>query len=501
MSRKLPSVDAGELQLELARNWLGAFVLATQPGYEMGWLHERICDELDDFLQAVAEGKSPRLMITVPPRHGKSTIASRCFPAYALGRYPDMQMIGTSYSAELASAMNRDVQRIIDSDEYRRIFPGTTIAGYNAAKAGRWARNADYFEVVGRQGCYRSAGVGGGLTGFGTSCAIIDDPVKNRAEADSPTVRNAVWNWYTSTLYTRLAPGGGVIVILTKWHEDDLAGRLLDAQAKGEGDEWRVVNFPAIAEHDEEHRKRGEALHPERFPLEALERIRQAIGTRDWEALYQQHPVPDGGAIFRDEWLQHVWLPKDLPERFDAIVQSWDMTFKDGDTSDFVVGQLWGRKGADYYLLDQERGHWSFTESCAKVEELTARTSAKFPRTAPRILIEDKANGPAIIDALKHKVSGIIPVEPDGSKVARAHACTAIWEAGNVWLPDKTVAPWVDEFRMELLRFPSGAHDDQVDSATMAIRHMSSGVRLSISPGVQRQAQAGMFMQGRFFRR
>ena len=326
-NRSLPQIDLGAERVALARSYLGAFVMATQPGYLMGWVHECICDELEMFLQAVAERKSPRLMITVPPRHGKSTIASRCFPAYALGRYPDMQMIGTSYSAELASAMNRDVQRIIDSDEYRRIFPETTIAGVHAVKAGSWARNADYFEVVGRHGCYRSAGVGGGLTGFGTSCAIIDDPVKNRAEADSLTVRNAVWNWYTSTLYTRLAPGGGVIVILTKWHEDDLAGRLLEAQAKGEGDEGRVINFPAIAEQDEEHRKKGEALHPERYPLEALERIKAAIGTRDWEALYQQHPVPDGGAIFLDEWLQRPWLPKDLPPRFDAGIMSWDLSF------------------------------------------------------------------------------------------------------------------------------------------------------------------------------
>ena len=491
MSRTdLPSLDCRELQTELARNWLGAFVLATQPGYEMGWLHERICDELDQFLLDVAAGRSPRLMITVPPRHGKSTIASRCFPAYALGRFPDMQMIGTSYSAELASAMNRDVQRIIDSDEYRRIFPATTIAGYNAAKTGHWARNADYFEVVGRQGCYRSAGVGGGLTGFGTSCAIIDDPVKNRAEADSPTVRNAVWNWYTSTLYTRLAPGGGVIVILTKWHEDDLAGRLLDAQARGEGDVWRVVNFPAIAEHDEEHRKKGEALHPERFPLEALERIRLAIGTRDWEALYQQHPAPEGGAIFREEWLQRTWLPKDLPSRFDQIVQSWDLAFKGSDSSDFVVGQLWGKHGADLFLLDQLRGRWSFTESVEMVRAMTDRCAQRFPRVSPRILIEDKANGPAVIDTLRREVSGIIPVEPDGSKVARAHAVTALFEAGNVLLPDRSIAPWVDEFRLELLRFPAGAHDDQVDAATQGIRRLTQGVSLSIAPALKKRLAA-----------
>lgn len=482
-----------EIWRQLAANSLSGFVIRTLPGYRMGWVQRCICRELDLFLQGVVDGNSPRLMITMPPRHGKSELASRRFPAYALGRYPDMGIICASYSADLATRMNRDVQRVIDDPAYRAIFPSTTIAGKAQTQQGSWLRNADYFEVVGRKGSFRSAGVGGGLTGFGASIAIIDDAIRNRQDADSPTVRQTVWDWYTSTLYTRLAPGGGVIVINTRWHEDDLSGRLLEAQAKGEGDEWRVINFPAIAEADEEHRKKGEALHPERYPLEALERIKAAIGTRDWEALYQQHPVPDGGAIFRDEWLQRVWLPKDLPAKFDAVAQSWDMTFTNSDSSDFVVGQLWGRHGADYYLLDQLRGRWSFTESCAKVEELTERARIQFPRTAPRVLIEDKANGPAIIDALKHKVSGIIPVKPDGSKEARAHACTALWESGNVLLPDKSIAPWIDEFRLELLRFPSGAHDDCVDSATQGLRYLSAGHRLNIAPALQRQLQGFRF--------
>lgn len=482
-----------ELWRYLASNSLSGFVVRTLPGYRMGWVQRCICRELDLFLQDVVDGNSPRLMITMPPRHGKSELASRRFPAYALGRYPDMGIICASYSADLATRMNRDVQRVIDDPAYRAIFPGTTIAGKAQTQQGSWLRNADYFEIVGRKGSFRSAGVGGGLTGFGSSIAIIDDALRNRQDADSPTVRQTVWDWYTSTLYTRLAPGGGIIVINTRWHEDDLSGRLLEAQAKGEGDEWRVINFPAIAEQDEEHRKKGEALHPERYPLEALERIKAAIGTRDWEALYQQHPVPDGGAIFKDEWLQRVWLPKDLPAKFDAVIMSWDLAFKSTDASDFVVGQLVGRYGADYYILDQLRGRWSFTESAAKVKELAERVRVRFPRTAPRILIEDKANGPAVIDALKHEVSGIVPVEPDGSKEARAHAVTALFEAGNVLLPDRSLAPWVDEYRLELTRFPSGAHDDQVDATTQALRYLSAGHRLNIAPQLQRQLQGFRF--------
>lgn len=391
------------------------------------------------------------------PTHN-STLASRCFPAYALGRYPDMSIIAASYSADLASRMNRDVQRIMEDEPYAELFPATKLARIGERGA---VRTSDIFEVVGHKGVYRSAGVGGGLTGMGCQIAVLDDVIKDRASADSPTVLQSVWDWYTSTLYTRLAPGGGIIIMNTRWSMQDLSGRLLEAQAKGEGDEWRVVNFPAIAEEDEEFRKKGEALHPERYPLDQLLKTKQAIGTRDWEALYQQHPVPDGGAIFKDEWLQRTWLPKDLPARFDAVIMSWDLSFKGNDASDFVVGQLVGRHGADYYILDQLRGRWSFTETVAQVKELAERARVRFPRVAPRILIEDKANGPAVIDALKHEVSGIVPVEPDGSKEARAHAVTALFEAGNVLLPDRSLAPWVDEYRLELTRFPSGAHDDQ----------------------------------------
>ena len=489
-ARKPSSAD---IRLSLAAQSMVGFVYATMPTYQMGWVHERICAELDAFLQAVVEKRSPRLMITCPPRSGKSELASRRFPAYVLGRYPDSSIIATSYSADLASRMNRDVQRIMTEDAYARIFPEASLSEKNVRSTaqGSYLRNSDIFEIVGRQGVYRSAGVGGGITGMGCDIAVIDDPLRNRQDADSPTIRQNLWEWYTSTLYTRLSPGGGVIVMLTRWHEDDLAGRLLEAQARGEGDQWRIVNFPAIAEQDEPpYRRKGEALHPERFPLEALERIKQAIGTRDWEALYQQRPAPEGGAIFREEWLGRTWLPKDLPARFDQILQSWDLAFKGSETSDWVVGQLWGKHGADLYLLDQLRGHWSFTESVEMVRTLTDRCAQRFPRTAPRILIEDKANGPAVIDTLRREVQGIIPVEPDGSKTARAHAVTALFEAGNVLLPDKSIAPWVDEFRMELLRFPAGAHDDQVDAATQGIRRLAQGSSLSIAPELKRRFAA-----------
>lgn len=468
-------------RLEFARHGLAPFILHMMPSYLMGWVHRELCVELDRFLQAVIEGRSPRLMITMPPRHGKSELAGRMFPAYALGRFPDLSFIAASYSADLASRMNRDVQRIIDSDAYRLLFPGTALSGKGSrAASGAWVRNSDMFEIVNHKGVYRSAGVGGGVTGMGADIAIIDDPFKDRASADSPTIRENIRDWYTSTLYTRLAPGGGVVIINTRWHTDDLSGRLLTAGTAGEGDRWRVVNFPAIAEHDELHRKAGEALHPERYPLEQLLKIRAAIGSRDWEALYQQHPTPDGGTIFRQEWLRR-WEPEDIPNRFDALLMSWDMTFRDSDSSDYVVGQVWGRHGARFFLLDQVRGRWGFTET---VEQFT-RLSEKWPHAA-RKYIEDRANGPAVIDTLKNRISGIIPVEPDGSKTARAYAVTPLFEAGNVLLPPPGLCPWTDGLISELLQFPASAHDDQVDALTQALRMFTGRPGLHISGELQR---------------
>lgn len=464
----------------LAASTMCGFVYATTPGYLMGWVHEEICRELDEFLDNVAARKSPRLMLCLPPRHGKSELASRKFPAYVFGRYPDMSIIGTSYSADLASRMNRDVQRVIDQPEYRKIFPGSSLSAKNIrhTASGNYMRNSDIFEIVGHHGSYRSAGVGGGITGMGGDILIIDDPIKDRAEADSPTIRRKVWEWYTSTLYTRLAPGGGILVINTRWHMDDLSGRLLEAAASGAGDQWKVVNFPAIAEHDERHRKAGEALHPERYPLTQLEAIKKAIGTRDWEALYQQRPVPDGGNIFKAEWLK-FWLEKDLPRKFDQMVISWDMTFKDNSDTDFVVGQVWGAKGANRYLLDQVRARMGFT---ATLDAFVALAN-KWPHAA-RKLIEDKANGPAIIDCLKNHVTGIVPVEPDGSKTARAHAVTALFEAGNVLIPHPQERAWANEYILELTQFPGAAHDDQVDATTQALRNMERKKPLNINSGL-----------------
>ncbi|MDR1037294.1 MAG: phage terminase large subunit [Deltaproteobacteria bacterium] len=445
------------------------FVRHMHPGYMMGWFHEEICDELDGFLTGVFRRESPRLLIAAPPRSGKSELASRMFPAYAFGKFPDIQLISTSYNANLASAMSRDVQKIMDSDAYRELYPETRLVpkGRRTDGDSEYLRQAGYFEIVGHEGIYRSAGIGGTITGAGADIIIIDDPLKNREEADSPTLRQNVWDAYVSTLYTRLSPGGGIILIQTRWHEDDLAGRILEAM-KGGGEQWRCLSYPAIADCDEPHRKAGEALHPQRFSLKALEKIRQNIGSFEFAALYQQRPAPDEGAVFRRDWFRH-WTHADLPADFRRIIMSWDMTFKDGAGNDFVVGQVWARKGANAYLLDQVRKRMGFVETCQAVKEMAGRWR---PRGLQEILVEDTANGPAVIDSLKKldDVDRLIPVKPDGSKRARAHAVTAFLEAGNVYFPAD--APWTGELEHELLSFPSGAHDDQVDALTQALRRL-----------------------------
>lgn len=486
------STDEREaVKIALARQSLLGFIRYTKPDYKAGWFHKELCATMEQFLHDVEAQKGPRLIVAVPPRHGKTEIISRRFPAYALGKNPDLDIIACSYSAELAGQINREVQRIIDSPEYAALFPDTSLYGRNVRTAaqGAYVRNSDLFEIVGHEGRYRSAGVGGGITGQGGRILLCDDPIKGREDADSATIRKKIFDWFTSTFYTRCAPGGGVIVIMTRWHNDDLVGRLLQMQASGEVQNWQIVNYPAIAEHDEAHRRTGEALDPNRWPLDVLRERRAHVGPRDWEALYQQHPSAEGGEIFKEAWLK-FWQPSELPEHFDQELTSWDLAFTGKDTSDYSVGTVWGRKGADYYLLDLVRGHWDFPELINQFQALHTR----HPKAA-RKLVEQAANGAALLDTLKHKVTGLIPIKPEGSKENRAHAVTALFEGGNVYLPAVTLYSWVKELILELTAFPNVAHDDMTDSCTQALNYMQGKrgfMQALTSPDLRKKLNADM---------
>ena len=456
-----------ELRIREARNNLLSFISVTYKDYKIGWVHQEICETLDNFLKDLIDGKRPRLIITMPPRSGKSEIVSRRFPAYFLGKYPDLSIISVSYSASLAEDFSRDVQRIIDSDEYKKIFPNTKLSD---KKDKNYKRTSDFFEIVDHKGVYCSAGVGGSITGKGCDILIIDDPIKNRQEANSETVRKKIYDWYSSTAYTRLSPIGGVIMMCTRWHLDDLIGKVLSDKNQKP---FHVISYPAIAEHDEPHRKQGEALHPERFSLEILNEIKSTLSTADWLSLYQQKPVPEGGAIFETSKLRY-YDESSEPKRFDQIVGSWDMTFKENKTSDFVVGQLWGRKGADFYLLDMVRDRMDFVK--------TLKVFINFANKHKKCncwLVEDKANGTAIISTLKKHISGIIPITPKESKQERAYAITPYLEAGNIFFPKNQ--NFTKDLEEEMLQFPAGAHDDTVDSMTQALNYFRVKKRVQMS--------------------
>lgn len=443
-----------------ARKHMLDFAVYTRNHYRPNWHHRRLCEALDLFTQR----KLRRLMVFMPPRHGKSELVSRCLPAFLLGRDPDASIIATSYSSSLASRMNRDVQRIMDADPYRRVFPESELSDKNVVSGapGTWLRNATMFEVVGRRGSYRCAGVGGGITGMGADFGLIDDPIKNQEEAYSINFRDRLWDWYISTFYTRLESEESCILLtLTRWHEDDLAGRLLKQMAEdGGADQWHVVSFPAVREtmvDSRDPRDVGDALWPQRFPLEILEK-NKANGTYFWNALFQQRPAPIEGSIVQRDWIKHY---RHLPDNAKEWIMSWDLTFKETRSGSFVCGQVWCRTRAEYFLIDQVRERLDFPSTIDAIRKM----ADKYPQCRA-ILIEDKANGPAVIAALRREISGIIPVQAKDSKEARLHSVTPLLEAGNVYFPDER---WVDDLVEELVAFPNGAHDDQVDALSQAL--------------------------------
>ena len=471
------SFDA--LQIARAKCSLLNFTTYTKPDYQVNWHHKALCKKLDDFVA----GKIKRLIIETAPRHGKSELVSRRLPAYALGLNPNLRLIACSYGSTLASRMNRDVQRIIDSNEYYDVFPDTTLS--TSKKSSRDAlRNSDLFEIVGHTGVYASAGVGGAITGMGADIAVIDDPFKNMEEAESQVNRDKVWEWYTSTFYTRLEDNAGILITMTRWHEDDLVGRLLDSmESDPNADQWELFSLPAIqtqspkVELPEDKRKPGEPLWPDKYPVDRLLTIKSTLGTRQFSALYQQEPSPEEGQLVQRDWWKFYSTPFGMLEGmmnptdfgFDRVITSWDFTFKDGKGTDFVVGQCWGKKGSRKYLIDQIRDRMNFTASLAAMKGFIS----KHPYASEHI-VEEKGNGSAIISSVQAIIPGIIAFNPTKGKEERAKAVsvTPQIEAGNVFLPDPTFAPWVSDYIEEWQVFPNGANDDQVDTSSQALMRL-----------------------------
>jgi predicted phage terminase large subunit-like protein len=434
-------------------------VNAVMPDYEWNWHHSLIAKKIKQVLA----GDLNRLIISMPPRHGKTQLASRFLPAYGFGVDPNMQMIACSYSADLSSRNNRDVQRIIDSDPYLSRFPNTRLSGKNvrSTSQGSWMRNSDIFEIVDHKGSYRSAGVGVGITGMGFSVGLIDDPIKDRRDASSPRIRESIWEWYTSTFRTRAEKDAAIIVIQTRWHEDDLVGRLLKSQQDPNADQWEVLSLPAVAEgelHPEDPRQEGEALWPSRYPLETLNKIK-ATSEYDWASLYQQRPSPKGGGIFKSHWwrIRPYWGP------VHRLVWAWDLAVKGGSQNDWNVGVLLGEVDDGYQVLRVVRCR----EGYPQVKRLVVQCWEDQPGEA--LLIEDAANGSPLIQELQQSTRIPVLARPaKGSKVYRAQPVTPTVESGRVFLAE---SEWANDFVYEMSTFPTGAHDDQVDAFVMALSY------------------------------
>jgi predicted phage terminase large subunit-like protein len=449
-------VDAAEelLRRRLARRSLIEYCRYTWPEYET----PPHLIALAERLEAVERGDLTRLIVTMPPRHGKSELVSCRFPCWYLGRNPERSVVQAGYAESIALVHSRRARDVFIGPESRMLFPSVH---YRPERDGQESvipqRQAAHEWGTVQGGSYYAVGVGGGLTGRGFDIGIIDDPVKDAEEAGSDNIRDKVWEWYRTVFRTRAAPEAAILVVMTRWHADDLVGRLLK-QEDG-ADQWDVLHLPAIDSF-------GNALWPERYPLPVLGGIRTTIGSHAFASLYQGSPEVAGGNIIRREW----WRYYTERPTFSRIIHSWDTAFKGGAGSDWSVCTVWGESATGYYLLDLWRGKVEFPE-------LKRTAIALYDRDHPAaVLTEDAASGQSLIQELKRGTRlPVIPVKPDRDKVTRVNAITPLIEAGRVLLPER--AAWLHEYLDEASAFPSGEHDDQVDSTSQALTWLTAGRR------------------------
>jgi predicted phage terminase large subunit-like protein len=448
-------------------------------------------DILDAALVDAANGQRPRLIFTMPPQEGKSWRVSRAFPLWLLHRNPDLRIGIVSYAEDLAVAVAGKVRDDLASHPELQLVVSRSTRG-----KGEWS-------IEGYQGGVIARGIGGGLAGRPLDVLVIDDPLKDRKEANSEVYRKRAWDWWTEVGSARLGPAAIVIVITTRWHEDDIVGRLMAEERNNPGTSdtlaWRMINIPAKAEHEEGNEKckcGGAGAIPECAGREILgrehgeymvsargrsqeewENRERTAGPYAWSALYQGHPSPADGGILKREWFTFysdirsvqrsdgTWMAVGA----DQVWLSVDASFKDTSESDYVCMQVWGQRGARAWLLDQFWDRADFNRTCRELEFLCAKW--QLPNIGGK-LIEDKANGPAVIASLSLRVPGMIPISPTESKEARVHSVVPFIVAGSLEFPDPLTHPWMVGLLEEATSFPNGVHDDQVDAMSQFGRHI-----------------------------
>lgn len=464
---------------------------------------EKISESIQSAVREVERGNNVRMVVSMPPRAGKSTLLSKFTPLWLLQRHPEWKIVMTSHDGGLVTEWAREVRTNIED------HPALGISlKRDGGAGGKW-------QTTDGGGMY-SVGVGGSLTGRGARVLIIDDPIADFVAAHSPRIRQNLWNWWLSVAQTRLEPPSLVLVVMTRWHEDDFVGRLLSTEHEGDPSDWDQVVLPALADNaatDILGREEGDPLYSplieDEDKYQAISRwnhTKEAVGSYTFSAMYQQRPAPQKGAIFDTGWWRFwttdparatedgrtVYLEPDGMQHA-RWLDSWDFTFKGAQGSDYVVGQRWAQMGANRYLILQKRGRWSFTQTLAEMEKWSQSNISVNPygHMVHERVVEDAANGPAIMDVLKDKIPGIKPVNPRMSKEGRARAVTPEVESGNVFLPHPKDPgnEWVQDLLSELRNFPYDAHDDQVDTLTQALAQFRPAGRANITVPGDRQAQ------------
>ena len=433
-----------------------SFVKQMWPGFILGRHHALMAKKFEE----IADGKTKRLIINMPPRHTKSEFASYLLPAWFLGKYPHKKVIQCSNTAELAVGFGRKVRNLVDGETYAKIFPNVALRTDSKA-AGRWATNAngDYFAI----------GVGGTVTGKGADLLIIDDPHSEQEAAlaaSDPSVYDKIFEWYSSGPRQRLQPGGSIVIVMTRWGKRDLTGRVLQSMVERDGDEWEVISLPAIMPS-------GLSLWPEFWSLEELEKLKNELPISKWSAQYQQDPSAEEGALVKREWWK-VW-DKENPPACAFIIQSWDTAFTKNERSDYSACTTWGV----FYMNENENDPHVILLDALKERlefpELKIRALEMYKEWEPdAFIVEAKASGAPLVFELRRMgipVQEFTPVRGN-DKITRVNSVSDLFASGKIWAPRKR---WAEEVIEEMAAFPNSDHDDLVDSTTQALIRFRKG--------------------------